>query len=195
MTKDSALEFVTRKITLTGITPVMFDRYSGDNKTSLRPEEKFYFDQDGRTLVLPSQNIVSLLSAQNTPSAPKRFLDARKYRATASGILSFTVFRPILIPFMREGRRILFDAFDGGTDPKSGAYVHHSVARLDRGIPNPKDRPVLPTPWELSFEMDYYRNEEVQEEQIRNLMIRGGISIGIGTFRGVYGKFHVTKWQ
>jgi len=187
-------DYVTRAITLTGFSNIMFDRYAGDNKTELRPEEKFYFAQDGQTLVVPAANVVSLLTAQNTPSAPKRFLDPRKYKGVASAILSYTVIQPHLIPLTREGKPIVFHGFRGDRDEQSGCYIDRRVARLDKGIPNPKVRPVVPTPWELSFELLYYPNQEVQEEQIRNLLIRAGVSIGLGTYRGVFGKFVVSKW-
>jgi hypothetical protein len=56
-------------------------------------------------------------------------------------------------------------------------------------------RPVLPTPWELAFELLFIQNEEVQEETVQNLLVRSGAAIGLGTYRGVYGKFVVVKWE
>ncbi|MBM4029562.1 MAG: hypothetical protein FJ280_29810 [Planctomycetes bacterium] len=195
MANESKRDGLTRKVTLVGLADVMFDRYAGDNKTQLPPEDKLYFAPDGRTIVLPAANISSLLTAQNTPSAPKRFLDARTYKKTAQGILSYTVIQPHQIPFLRNGRPIEFGAFDGDSDALSGAYIHRSVARLDKGIPNPKVRPVLPLPWSLEFDFRYFENDEVTEEMVRSLLIRGGLSIGVGTFRGVFGKFSVAGWE
>lgn len=195
MAKEKNLEGLTRKVSLVGLADLMFDRYAGDNKTELRVEDKMYFAQDGRSLVIPAANISSLLTAQNTPSAPKRFLDSRKYKQVAQGILSYTVIQPQLIPLTRNGKAIKFDAFEGDTDKSSGVYIHRAVARLDKGIPNPKVRPCLPLPWELNFDLLYYPNDEVQEDMIRNLLIKGGLSIGIGTFRGVFGKFRVAAWE
>ena len=192
---ESNLECVTRKITLTGLVDIMFDRYAGDNKTELRTEDKFYFDRDGMSLVLPAANVVSLLTAQNTPSAPKRFMDSRKYKSAAQAILSYTIIQPQVIPFTRNGKPIKFHGFEGEEDPKSGCYIHRAVARLDKGIPNPKVRPCIPVPWYLAFELTYYHNSEVQEDTIRNLLIKGGLAIGLGTFRGVYGKFSVSAWD
>lgn len=195
------MDGLTRKVTLIGLADVMFDRYAGDNQTELRPEDKMYFDQDGETLVLPAGNLISLLTAQNTPSAPKRFLDSRQYKKVAQGILSYTVIMPNLVPFTRDGEPIKFghdfkrNKHGVLIDEASGVYIHNGVARLDKGIPNPKVRPVLPLPWELQFQLLYYQNDEVQEEQIRNLLIKGGMSIGVGTFRGVFGKFRIAQWE
>jgi hypothetical protein len=74
-------------------------------------------------------------------------------------------------------------------------YLDRRVARLDKGIPNPKERPVLPLPWELSFTLSIFPNKEIKEQEIMNLFSEGGIAIGLGTFRGVYGKFEVKKWE
>jgi hypothetical protein len=196
MAKRKTTESVTRSITLRGITDIMFDRYAGDNKTQLRPDQKMYLMGDKRQLVLPSLNVVSLLSAQNTPSAPKRFLDSRTYKKVAQAILSFTAIEPFEIPFLRNGKPIFFGEFGADEiDPQSGVYVNHGVARLDKGIPNPKERPTLPMPWSLAFKLHYYPNDEVQEETIQNLLIKAGVAIGLGTFRGVFGKFEVTAWE
>ena len=189
------MKSVTRKITLSGFRPIMFDRYPGDNKTELRPDQKMYLKEDG-TIYLPALNIVSLLTAQNTSSAPKRFMDSRKYKVTAGGILSFTVISPDEIPFTRDGKEIVFEGFDSNEVCKrSGVYIRHDVARLDKGIPNPKVRPILPSPWELNFELKYFDNSEVSEELVHNLLEKAGIAIGLGTFRGVFGKFEVSKWE
>ena len=186
---------ITRKILLRGIRDAMFDRYAGDNKTELRPDQKLYFGPDGRTLVVPALNLVSFLSAQNTPSAPKRFIDVRKYKGVAQAILSYVTISPVLIPLTRNDQPIVFNGFDGDEDEKAGIYIHRSVARLDKGIPNPKVRPVVRLPWELSFELSLFDNDEVSEEVIQNLVIKGGMAIGMGTFRGVFGKFVVDKWE
>ena len=189
------VDSVIRQVTLRGITDIMFDRYAGDNKTQLRDDQKMYLDSRNG-LVLPALNVISLLSAQNTPSAPKRFLDSRKYKAVAQAILSFTAIEPSQIPFMRDGEQIVFGGFGpDGIDPKSGVYVQKHVARLDKGIPHPKSRPTLPTPWSLSFRLHFFENDEVREETVQNLLVKAGVAIGLGTFRGVFGKFAVDGWE
>lgn len=180
---------VTRKVLLRGIRPIMFDRYAGDNKTELAPEEKMYFAKDGETLVLPAANISSFLTAENTDSAPKRFLDSRQYKKTAKAILSYTAINPFEIPLTRNGKPIKFKEFN------SDIYIHYSVARLAKGIPNPKQRPVVSTPWELAFEITIYPNNEFKEQLLVDMFKRGGIAIGLGTYRGVFGKFVVEKWK
>ena len=62
MTED----LIIRNITLEGERDIMFDRYPGNNDTTLPPEEKMYFAKDGKTLVLPSINL-HLLFHVNPP--------------------------------------------------------------------------------------------------------------------------------
>jgi hypothetical protein len=188
---------LTRKVTLVGLQKVIFDRYAGDNSTALEVGDKLYLDpKDGSTVVLPALNLTSFLSAQNTPSAPKRFLDKRKYKAVAAAALSFVTIEPELIPFTRNGKPVQFYGFDeNGVDKKGGFHIVRHVARLKDGIPNPKVRPALDMPWELSFTIRMFPNDDLNEPTLRMLFEKGGIAIGIGTFRGVYGKFKVEVWE
>lgn len=182
-------EPISRKVLLAGIADIMFDRYPGDNETELPPEKKMYFMPDGETVMLPAMNISSFLTAQNTDSAPKRLLDKRKYRSIASAILSFTAITPFEIPFISNGEPVKFSGFN------DKFYVHCSVARLAKGVPNPKIRPVLRMPWELAFNLSIFPNNDFSEDLLYDLFVRGGLAIGLGTFRGVFGKFQVRTWE
>lgn len=197
---DTRLEAVTRWVTLTGLTDIMFDRYAGDNKTQLAWHQKIYLIPGTNILCLPGINIVSFLSAHNTNSAPKRLRDKRAYKDIANACLSFVQIRgaadsPFDIPFLRNGEPITVGKFTESRDPESGLFLHRSVARLDKGIPNPKERAVLSLPWSLRFTLSILPNQEIKEQEIRNLFTEGGLAIGLGTFRGVYGKFSVTEWE
>jgi hypothetical protein len=177
----------------------MFDRYAGDNKTQLEWTQKVYLVPETNILCLPTTNIVSFLSSHNTNSAPKRLRDARQFKKIANSCLSFVLIsgdgEKDFIPFTRNGAEISVGKFGDRKDELSGIYLDRRVARLDKGIPNPKERPVLPLPWELSFTLSIFPNKEIKEQEIMNLFVEGGIAIGLGTFRGVYGKFEVSRWE
>lgn len=197
---DTRLEVVKRTVTVKGITPIMFDRYAGDNNTKLEWSQKIYTVPGTSILSLPTSNIVSFLSAHNTNSAPKRLRDARQFKKICNACLSFTMIEALegdtqYIPFLRKGEPIRVGNFGDEKDELSGIYIDRRVARLDKGIPNPKERPVLPLPWSLSFYLTILPNKEIKEQEIQNLFIEGGIAIGFGTFRGVFGKFEVVGWE
>jgi hypothetical protein len=189
-------DIITRRVVLCGTKGIMFDRYAGDNSTKLEPWQKFYLEPgDSRVIGMPAANIMSFLSAHNTNSAPKRLRDKRKYKDIANACLSFVEITEDFIPFTRDGNPIKLGMFENDKDQTSGAWIHRAVARLDKGIPNPKERPVLPTPWTLSFTLKIYPNKEIQEQEIINLFDDGGRALGLGTFRGLFGKFIVDKWD
>jgi hypothetical protein len=193
---NKATDLITRKVELAGITDIMFDRYPGDNSTQLEPHQKLYFEPGNTNRIgLPNTNIISFLSAHNTNSAPKRLRDKRKFKDIANAMLSFVSIRESFIPFLRAGKPIVFGKLDQDKDKLSGIYIHRSVARLDKGIPNPKVRPVLPVEWSLIFTLDIFPNREIKEQDILNLVEEGGRALGLGTFRGVFGKFRVESWN
>jgi len=199
-TSDTRLNIVQRRIKLKGVTPMMFDRYAGDNQTKLEWHQKIYLRPGTQNLCLPTLNLVSFFTAHNTNSAPKRLRDKRVYKSICNAILSFvnitaTDGNAENILIHRDGKPIEVGTFTDRIDDTSGIYLHRAVARLDKGIPNPKERPVLPCPWELEFDLTIYPNKEIKEQEIKNLLKEGGMAIGLGTFRGVFGKFEVVSWE
>jgi hypothetical protein len=197
---DTRLDPVTRSIVLRGITPIMFDRYAGDNQTRLEWNQKIYLKPGSNQLCIPTLNIVSFFTAHNTNSAPKRLRDKRIYKSVSNAILSFVTITgndgdAESIVFTRDGKPITVGTFSDREDKTSGLYLHRAVARLDKGIPNPKERPVLPLPWSIGFKITIYPNKEIKEQEIKNLLAEGGMAIGLGTFRGVFGKFVIDKWD
>ena len=182
-----------RQVVLRGLRPIMFDRYPGDNTTELPVDKRFY--RKGNAVVLPAENIMSFLTATNTMSAPKRLLDKRKYKDVCNAFQCFVEVVEDEIPFVRDGKPVVFGQFVGDEDPESGIYIDRRVARLDKGIPNPKVRPVLPLPWELRFTLRLYPNGEVGEDILKQMFVEGGITLGFGKFRGRFGKFAVEHWN
>lgn len=190
-------DIIKRKVRLCGKTDIMFDRYAGDNNTKLEPQQKLYLSPlDSKTIGIPAVNLMSLLSAHNTNSAPKRLRDKRKYKDIANACLSYVTIGPAFIPLLRGDSPIMFGRFDQNEhDAESGCYIHRAVARLDKGIPNPKVRPVIPLPWAIEFDFELFPNREIKEQEIINLMQEAGLAIGLGTFRGVFGKYEIENWS
>jgi hypothetical protein len=181
------MEAISRTVRLVGATPILFDRYAGDNNERLPVEKKVYLSANGE-LCLPAINLMSFLSAQNTESAPKRVC-GKRWLTVAKSAQSFVQIEPFEIPFTRKGKPL--------TPANAGLTVHFAVARMRKGslaIPNPKERPMLALPWELEFTLRLFETPELREEMLKKLFVDGGAAIGLGTFRGVFGKFTVEKW-
>ena len=174
------------EVTLSGVTPLMFDRYAGDNKTQLSFLEKVY--QEKGYLVLPSLNLMSFLSAQNTESATQRVV-GRGFKEVCKAALSYVTIEPYNIFITRNGKNIAAN--------DENLERHATVARIMKGklaVPNPKERPLLKTPWDISFTISLLETPSLREELLKKIFEQGGHAVGIGTFRGVFGKFYVSKW-
>lgn len=190
--KGVIMAIVQKKIevSLEGLSEIMFDRYPGDNNTTLEPQDKVYLDSD-KYLILPSTNIMSFITAENTVSAPKLIYDSRQYKGICKAIKSSVIINPSNIKFKHNNEYVEYN----GIPDTSGMYIHESVARLDKGIPNPKKRPVLELPWSLDFEILFMDIGATSTKQLLEVFEKGGLMLGLGTYRGVFGKFLVKKWN
>jgi hypothetical protein len=180
------MKAIEREVVLSGLTPIMFDRYSGNNKEQLSVMDKLYVN--GGHLVLPSINILSFLSAQNTESAPQRVI-GRGYKEVCKAAQSFVTIDPLFIPILRNDKPLTMENAD--------IKIHYAVAKIMKGklaVPNPKERPILATPWQIKFNISLLETPELNETLLKKLFEKGGVAIGLGTFRGVFGKFKVESW-
>ena len=181
--------------TLRGIRPILFDRYAGDNNTKLKALEKLYQDGKGG-IVLPVLNVFSLLTAQNTDSVAARFYGKLR-RDIALGVNAFCNITPhgiesedmIDAPIMdAQGKQWTVK------DPRIAVVQH--VARMKKAgaaIPNPKERPMLPTGWNVTLDFTLSENNFVTLTTLRNMIEQGGI-LGLGTFRPIFGRYTV-DWK
>ena len=179
---------ITRKVVLSGLTPIMFDRYSGNNKEQLDTMDKCYVNEQG-CLVLPAINLLSFLSAQNTESATQRVV-GRGYKEVCKAALSYVSVEPYNIPFLREGKPIIKN--------EENVKIHYAVAKIMKGklaIPNPKERPMIEPEWKLEFNLTLQETPELNEVLLKKIFEIGGNAVGLGTFRGVFGKFKIEKWE
>src|SRR5713226_2556754 len=97
-------------VQLQGIRPLMFDRYPGDNKTKLPPEELMYLDHN-QHLILPSLNVSSLLTAENSKSVCRTFF-GKAGKEVWLGISSYVFITPFEIPIHDGEQPIIFTGFN-----------------------------------------------------------------------------------
>ena len=171
---------------LIGVRPLMFDRYAGDNSTQLPVAEKMYLDQQ-RRLTLPAVNLFSMLCAENTKSVCRQFF-GKNGKTIGLGMASYVTINPFEIPICDDHGPIVFKGFN------EQVYEHRTVARVKGGIPNPKHRPVVATPWNLQFTMDYIENKYCSLENLRQALTMGGM-LGVGTFRPFFGRYEVEQFK
>jgi|688.fasta_scaffold595981_1 hypothetical protein len=171
---------------LIGVRPLMFDRYAGDNNTQLPVHEKMYLDQD-RRLTLPAVNLFSMLCAENTKSVCRQFF-GKSGKTIGLGMASYVTISPFEIPICDDSGPIVFTGFN------KQVYEHRTVARLAKGVPNPKHRPVVAMPWNLQFTLQYIENKYCSLENLRQALTMGGM-LGVGTFRPFFGRYEVEQFK
>ena len=176
----------TIQVVLKGTRPLMFDRYAGDNNTTLPPEEKMYLD-DQRQLTIPALNIFSLLTAENTKSVARQFF-GRQGKTIGLGITSYVNIEPFEILVLDGDGPIVFSGWN------EQLFVRKDVARVKGGIPNPKTRPVLNLPWRIEFTVQYQENTYCTLENLRQAFTMGG-TLGLGTFRPFFGRYELVGWS
>jgi len=113
----------------------------------------------------------------------------RGWKTIAKAALTFVDIAPLEIEFLHP---------DGTNCTVDELVIDRRKAIIKKGqlsIPSDKERPVLPLPWSVSFELTLYKNPDLNENILKRLFEDGGIQIGLGTFRGVFGKFEITKWE
>ena len=180
-------EITKMTCTLVGTRPIMFDRYAGDNVTKLEPLDKIYLNEQDECC-LPMLNVFSLLAAKNTPSVARHFYGKRGSEV-GFGVMSFCNIEAVedddvLAARIRDsdGKVYRID------DPRIKIMGH--VARLKGGLPNPKVRPMLPKGWTVKLSIELQPNEIITEGTLRKMFEQGG-TIGLGTFRPIFGRFRV----
>ncbi len=178
--------------TLRGIRPILFDRYAGDNNTKLKTLEKFNTDKNGG-IVLPVLNVFSLLTAQNTDSVAARFYGKLR-RDIALGVNAFCSITPHGVETQDMVDAPICD--ENGkqyTLKDSRIQIVQHVARMKKAgaaIPNPKERPMIPTGWTVKLDFTLSENNFVTGTTLRNMIEQGGI-LGLGTFRPIFGRYSV----
>jgi len=175
-------------IRLEGIRPIMFDRYAGDNNTQLQPADKFYLD--GEAVCIPAINIISMLTAENTKSVTKVFYPPKSGVKMRHSLNSFLMIEQEFIPLLDgNGEPILFNG--EWTDK---VFVHKSVARLAKGVPNPKERPCIKAPWSAVVRVMWMENPDIAMKNLEQIFHKCGM-IGLGTFRPQFGQFRVSGFD
>ena len=180
-------------VTLNGQPPgIMFDRYLGPD-AEVADQDKMYLQTDG-SVYIPALNLISFLCSVNSRSAAKALYDSRKYKEKAAALLGNVIITPAEIPITRNGEPVRWTgSFDESpTSGPSGIVLTHHVARLKGGIPNEKRRPLVLAPWEATFQICLFRNRWVPPVELQWLIEEGMRLIGLGTFRGIYGRAAVS---
>jgi hypothetical protein len=173
---------VEAKVKLIGLKSLLFDRYHGNNQAKPEPIEKVYWSRHDEAC-LPQINLYSSLSAENTKSVAKMFY-GKNAKPLSMAVNNWLQIHQEDLILTRNGRPFHRSNFD------SDFRIVHHVARLQKGIPNPKVRPLIDAPWQCEFDITFNPTPECNWPVMVKMLQQAGM-IGLGTYRPLYGTFQV----
>ena len=192
-------------VTLKRYVPIYFDAFRGmveGKATEIAPVDKLYLTKT-QHIALPIKNLYSFLCAQNK-SIGKLFFTGPTQAIHLLAISSYILISPVkdndnnitedgvLLPFLRKGKPIKFNGFVDGEDKKAKVRVITDKTNLKKSgltVPNIVHRPQMALPWSLQFVLTHIENEYVSFETVVKLFAKGGELLGLGGWRGLFGKF------
>ena len=184
--------FKKTQIELEGLADLMFDKFI-DHSSEKRPvEQKLYLNQNSE-LVIPAENLYAFLFGENPPGCAKAFegKKGKEYIRLGQGSIFIS---PVFIPVLHKGLPIVIEKTIG-----EQFWTFEAAPRTKQGSLSIKQeikpRPVLKLPWSLCCEITFIESPIITETKILNWFTRGGIEIGLGTYRPRFGRFRVKRFE
>ena len=171
-------------VVLSGLTPFMADAFRGQEE--IPPEQKLYYGLDKKTLILPASNIVGFLTSKSSHSCLRVFTSNKDWKTRGPEIVGNVYVDPVSIPFLSDGKPIKFDG-----KWNEVVYIDERMARPSNTARVMARRPVITLPWTLEFTLTINETEFVTASRIKDWFARGGISVGVGAYRPMFGRFEV----
>ena len=198
----------TIDVLIRGIADIQFDRYTGaavEKGAVPDLEKQLYLDEhDG--LVMPADNLGSFFYSANYPSCVNMFWSDIKTRKIGLQCFKAQVFpNPQQIAILDgDGEQVRITGFKKNkngklADAEANIYVDESLPRVKGAVvPNPnKRRPTLRRPWQMRFQLMVFEvaGSDITVDRVEDYLRRGGMMIGIGTHRPMFGRFAVEEFE
>ncbi len=194
-------------VRIEGIADLQFNRFTGKAPEDVNLADQLYLDAGGG-LTMPAANLLAFFYSGSYPSCLSMFWSNIKTRKIVGQSVKAMVFvDPQEIPILRKDKQIKFTGFEKNAhgkfvDEKADMWVDESLPRvLSSGkavVPNLHlKRPVLRLPWAMEFQITVYEVEgtEITVDLVQEWLRRGGLMIGVGNHRPMFGRFRIAKFE
>ena len=175
-------------IVLEGIKPIIFNQF-----VSIK-EEPPVKDKipliDGKVAIGGDRILAFLIDnkPERPPGCVKSFTTSKQYKAILPKVKAYVGF-PLNIPILCEGKEIIFKDFEKTPEVK---------VKKDKvcGGPVPMivERPIIEN-WSMEFTISLFENQEITFDKLKGWFEKGGIEVGFGCSRPVYGQFIVKEFK
>jgi hypothetical protein len=190
------MEIVKINVVLASLSDIMFDKFERQEEDTRPPEQKLYLD-DKQRVVLPASNILDGFLFGKDPAGCARTFEGKGWDKYVKVGLGHVYINQAAIPFLRNGKEVIFQG--AIKDPLGVVTASPRVKKGTGSIKcNAKTRPILMHPWELQFQLIltvHSENTIIDEVKLNNWFEKGGVLIGLGTWRPRFGRFQVQGWE
>lgn len=176
------------KVKLEGIKPIIFNCFVSikDEVPTIRKVPVI----DGK-LAISGDRLLAFLIA-NKPEQPpgciKLFMKSTEYKKVLPLVKAY-VGHQLVIPVLVDGKEVKFSDFE-----KSEEVKIQKDKVCGGPVPSIVERPIVEN-WSLEFQINLVENKEISLERLKEWYERGGIEVGLGASRPVYGQFTVSKFE
>jgi len=182
-----SFEIAKRNVILNGLTPLMLDRFVGQEEIPV--EQKLYRAADGETLILPSTNIMGFLASKSSNSCLRQFASNKDWKIIEPILRSSVAVYPESIPILDNGEPIVF------RDWTDKIRVDERQARPSSTARVIARRPKIELPWSLTFTIAINESEKINEGMMHDWFDRGGFLVGVGGGTTIgFGRFTIGDW-
>lgn len=163
------------EIHIVGIKPIILNQYVSIEEKNIPAEKKLTIADN--KIVITSDRMIQFLIGEMPAGCIKLFTDTKKFKTLIQKAKANIGIFPRLIPIAKADEYIVReDKVVGGTVPK--------IIK----------RPMIEN-WEAKFSINLVENPNIHYETLESWFNRGGIEVGLGAWRPVYGQFIVEKFE
>lgn len=182
----------TISITLDGLSDLLFDRFWDHDKMDRPIDQKLYLNEDNN-IVMPGSNLHAFLWNERKAGCVKFFegKGSPQYLARVGFVNVLEREAEIL---GKNGKPIKW-----GGQAKPPLFIINASGVTGSGnkiVKQPiKPRPGISVPWSIKYTMTLVENDMIDVQKLYNWVSRGGLLIGLGTWRPRFGRFLVKQWD
>lgn len=193
---------VTRDVGIEGLADIQFDHYFGAEQDQDVLDDKLHLTEQSE-LYLPALNMLGMFYSQSSRSAIQACEKKTEYKSISWDARALLTVNPSRIPILRNGKPIVHKKWE--KDKRGRLYDADAQLWVDDSLPRVKGvvtgnqakrRPTLKLPWSMRFSLNVIEIEgsAITIERVEKWLRTGGLMIGIGTHRPVYGRFEVASF-
>ncbi len=179
------------KCKIEGIVPIMFSRFPlpakpGDTKKKKKQtiEEKLWFDKKG--VYIPTDNLRMMLIGNRFRTGAAKIYGSEYESKKGTKYINFC---KACVWVVGDNNKVYFEPKrEKWDDVDIRSFINATGGR------DTTERPILNTPWSLTFTIQV-TDDSIPQETIREFYNVAGLRCGLGVYGPTFGRFIVKDWE